>query len=192
MSSKNIFYLAILVAALIAVTAAQAAEYTIDPVHSIALYRIKHAKASYSHGVFTDISGNFSFDPAKPEEASVEVTVKTASINSFHPVRDEHLRGPDFFDVEKYPEMVFRSTSWKKTAENRYAITGKFTLRGVTREVTLEAELVGIGKGMKGETLAGFETVFTIQRREFGMDKYLPDALSDEVQITVSLEGAQE
>ncbi len=189
--TKLILAIALVASIAFANSAAQAAEYTIDPVHSIVVYRIKHVQASYSYGVFTGLSGAFQFDPENPEAASVKVTVETASLNSFHPVRDEHLKGPDFFDAAKYPEMTFKSTAWKKVKENVFAITGDFTLRGVTRQVTLDAEFVGIGAGMKDEKRAGFEAVFTIKRSDYGMSAYLPDAIADEVRITVSLEGVQ-
>lgn len=171
---------------------AQAEEYTIDPTHSSALFKIKHMDVSFTHGAFTGITGSLRFDPQSPEKSLVEVTIKTDSVNTFVVDRDTHLKSPDFFDVQKYPKMSFKSTSWEKVDDTHYAISGSFTLLGVTKPLTVQAHYVGTGKGMKGETRIGFEAEFTIKRSDFGMTKYLPSAVGDEVVITISLEGIKQ
>lgn len=165
--------------------------YDIDPVHSVVWFRIKHLGTSYAYGAFTGVSGAISFNPEKTESDKIDVTVKSASVATFNDVRDEHLRGPDFFNVEKYPEITFKSTGWKATGDNRFEITGDLTMLGVTKKVTFPADFVGVGKGMQGEARAGFQAVFTIKRSDFGMTKYVPDVLGDEVHLTISMEGVK-
>lgn len=84
-------------------------------------------------GAIKDHSGTFSFDAEKGEKSAVEVVAKAATIDTFNEGRDKHLRGEDFFDVEKYPELKFKSTAWKKTGDATYDVTGDFTLHGVTK-----------------------------------------------------------
>ncbi len=168
---------------------ALAAGYEIDPVHSTVMYRIKHLDVAYSHGAFTGISGSLVFDPENIETASIEITVAADSVNSFHPERDKHLKSPDFFNVEEYPEIRFKSTTWKAVKEIHYEVTGDFTLLGVTKEITLNVEWTGTGQGREGEKLVGFETVFTILRSDYGMSKYLPDMIGDEVRLTIAIEA---
>ncbi len=129
------------------------------------------------------------FDPEHVENASITITVKTNSINTLNNKRDEHLRSPDFFDVEKFPEAKFKSTSWEHIEENRYRIKGILTLLGVDKPIELEAKWVGAGKGRNHEERIGFEAVFTIKRSDFGMTKYLPTQIGDEVVLTVGIEA---
>ena len=183
--------LMILMAALLAACGTAFAEtWQIDAVHSTVMFRIKHMDVGYFYGVFKDISGTVVFDPSMPEQSSVNAVVKTASIDSRNPDRDKHLMGPDFFDVEKYPEMQFKSVSWKKLSEDGYEVTGDFTLLGVTKRMTILVRHTGAGKGIQGEMRTGFETVFTIKRGDFGMTKFLPTGASDEVTLTISIEAA--
>lgn len=171
--------------------AASADQYQIDPVHSITLFRVKHVDAGYIYGVFTGVTGEISFDPQAPEKASIAVAVKTTALSTFNADRDTHLKSPDFFNVEKSPDMAFKSTSCRKVGDHTYEITGDFTLLGVTKRITFKADHTGVGKGMKGETRAGFEAVFTIKRSDFGMIKFLPTVVADEVTLTISLEGVK-
>ncbi len=173
----------------LAACAAVGAEYTVDPVHSLVIYRIQHMGIAPSYGVFTGISGGFSFDPEKPGDSAMEIRVATDSINSFNTARDEHLKNPDFFDTARHPEMKFTSKSWKKTGDKTHEVTGELTLLGVTREVVVRAVFGGTAKGMRGEQRAGFEAELTIKRSDFGMAKYLPDAIGDEVRLTIGIEG---
>lgn len=170
--------------------AATAAQYEVDPVHSLVLYRIMHLGITPSYGVFTGISGQFTFDPAAPESASAEISVDTLSLNSFNQAPDTHLKGPDFFNVDDNFAMTFKSKAWKSVKENVYEVTGDITFLGVTKTVTVEAVYGGTAKGgANGDEHAGFEVTFTFNRSDFGMTKYLPDALGDEVRIVVAVEG---
>ena len=170
--------------------AAGADTWKVDPVHSLALFRVQHLGAGYTHGVFTGISGQITFNEAQPESGSIEIVVETASINTFNAARDRHLANEDFFDVEKYPEMRFKSTAWKHVDGDTFEITGEFTLHGVTKSIQVKAEKTGVGTGRGGGALIGFETTFSIKRSDYGMTNMIP-AAGDEVRITVAIEAAE-
>jgi polyisoprenoid-binding protein YceI len=165
-----------------------AAAYTIDPVHSSFVFRVKHLGVSHLYGRFNESSGSFTLDPDDPAKSSVTVTIKTASIDTANEARDKHLRSPDFFNAVEFPEMTFESTSIKKGDGNTYEVTGELTILGVTKTVTSRAEFVGKGKGMRGEERAGFDGSFTIKRSDFGMN-YMPEGIGDDITILWGIEG---
>lgn len=180
--------------ACLAHTAAFAAEYKIDPVHSFALFKVKHMGASYVYGQFTAVGGTIAFDAANPEASSVEVTIRTESVTTHNVARDRHISGPDFFNVKEFPVLTFKSSSWKKTGENTYAVTGDFTLLGVKKTITATIEHVGNGT-MRGKEIAGFHTVFSIDRSEFGMHYGIAPGgggLGKDIEITVSVESIKQ
>ncbi|MCC6490749.1 MAG: YceI family protein [Candidatus Hydrogenedentes bacterium] len=186
----SLFYtgsLAMVLSAIVCVADAQAA-FEIDPVHSSFIFRIQHLGVSYAYGRFNESSGSFFLDAADPSKNRVEIEVKTDSIDTANEARDKHLKSPEFFDTAQFPVMTFKSTSFKKKDDSHFEVAGDLTIRGITRPVTTTAELAGLGKGMKGETRAGLEAVFTIDRRDFGMDAMV-GPIGAEVRITVSLEG---
>lgn len=164
--------------------------YTIDPVHSTIMFRIKHLGVSYTFARFNQISGAISLDAAKPESSSVNIEIKTESIDSGNGKRDAHLKSGDFFDVKQFPTATFASTSVKKSGDNKFTVTGDLTLHGVKKPVTVEIESVGKGKGMQGGELAGFFGAFTIKRSDFGMN-FMPDALGEDVAVTVAVESGK-
>lgn len=172
----------------VSASASRAADYALDSAHASATFTISHLGFSRVAGALTDLSGEFSFDPEKPEASSVQVTAKAASINTFNEARDKHLRTEDFFNVEKFPELTFKSTAWKKTGENTYDVTGDFTLLGVTKSITIPVTHNGSGEGFKGEYRAGFSSSFKIKRSDFGMGGSI-GPIGDEVSIEVSFEG---
>jgi len=167
---------------------AQAADYTLDEMHSTALFKISHLGFSNTFGMFEDISGTMTYDPENVSDNAIAVTVKTASVNTLVEARDNHLRNDDFLDVEKYPEMTFTSSAWEKVEDNHYKVTGDFTLMGTTKEIEVDVQVIGSGEGRSGEFRIGFETTFTIKRSEYGMDKMIP-AVGDEVTITFGTEA---
>lgn len=186
MKTKSAVILACL--SLLPAFGARAQEYAVDPVHSTALFSVQHLGAGYTYGVFNDLSGKLTFNVERYETSTIEMTIKTASVNTFNEARDKHLASADFFDAEKFPEMSFKSTAWKKIAENTFEISGDFTLHGVTKPVTVTAQYTGTGKGRQGETRMGFETSFNIKRSDYGMGGMVP-AVGDEVRITVAVEA---
>lgn len=168
--------------------AAAPAEYAVDGVHSFVVFRCKHNNAAYAYGMFHQVSGSVAFDAASPESSSLTVEVKTDSVSTGQEKRDGHLRKPDFFSSSEFPTSTFKSTAWKKTGENTFDVTGDFTLRGVTKQVTAKVEKTGESKGQGGKELIGFEGTLTINRMDYGV-KYGPGALGDEVRLTLSIEA---
>ncbi len=167
------------------------AGYKIDPVHSTLLFRIKHLGVSWFHGRIDDVQGNFTFDPDKPEASSVTAEVKAENVDTHDAQRDDDLRSPGFFAVAQFPTISFRSTAVKKVDATHYDVTGDFTLHGFTKPLTIRMEKGGEGKDPWGGYRMGFEGVVVVRRSEFGMTKML-DGLSDEVTLTIAIEGAKE
>ncbi len=162
---------------------AKAPSYTVDPVHSYVIFKIKHDGIGNNYGRFNGPTGTFTWDEASPESGTLEVSVKTDQVDTGMGKRDDHLKSGDFFDAKQFPTISFKSKSFKKGAAGKVDITGDLTLLGKTKTITVTAEPTG--KTAKG---AGIETTFTIKRSEYGMSKMI-DRLSDEVTITVALEG---
>lgn len=167
------------------------AEFTIDNVHSAAIFKVRHLGASYSYGQFTGIAGTVSFDAAKPEASSVEVTIQADSVNTHNEMRDRHLKGPDFFNTKEFPTLTFKSTGWKKTGDKTYDVTGDLTILGKSKSITVPVEHIGDGKDPRGNELSGFHTKFTIDRTEFGMNYGVADegGIGKWIEITISVEG---
>lgn len=143
--------------------------FNIDPSHSSANFSIKHMMIAKVHGGFEKLSGKMHYDPANPQESSIEVRIDASSINTHEAQRDTHLRSADFFDVEKYPELTFKSTRVEGTLED-LKVTGDLTIHGVTRTVTLDVE--GPSDEIKdpwGNTKIGASATTKIKRKDFGL-----------------------
>jgi len=170
-------------------TAVQAADtYTVDPVHTAALFKIKNLGVSYTYGRFNDVSGTVAFDAANPAASKVDITIQAGSVDTFNQKRDAHLANPDFFDAKQFPVLKFVSTAFKKVDDNTFDVTGDFTLHGVTKPITIKAVKIGEGKDPWGGYRIGFESTFTIKRSDFGMTKMM-EAVGDDVTVTFSTEG---
>jgi polyisoprenoid-binding protein YceI len=170
--------------------------YVFDKAHSEAAFQVRHI-VTRVRGKFADIAGTIQVDKAKPEASSVEFVAKTATVDTGVADRDKHLRSADFFDVEKFPEMTFKSTRIKAVGQDRYEVTGTFTLRGVQKELTLPVTFLGFAKDPWGGERAGFETSVTLSRKDFGMvwNKTLETGgvlLGDEVYVTVNVEATKQ
>ncbi|HYM60524.1 MAG TPA: YceI family protein [Thermoanaerobaculia bacterium] len=187
--------------ALIAVLAAdippaRAGNYVLDRIHSDATFKVRHLVARFT-GKFNDFNCSITGDPAKPADSSVQFTIKTASIDTGQPIRDDHLRSADFFDVEKFPEITFKSTSIKTSSrKNVYEVTGDLTMHGVTKRITLPVEYLGTIKSPRGYDAAGLTLTATINRKDFGIvwNETLDGGglvLGDEVEVTINLEMAK-
>jgi polyisoprenoid-binding protein YceI len=175
--------------------AAATGAWTVDKAHSEVGFQVRHLMAK-SRGFFGDFDGAVKIDAAKPEASTVSFVVKTASVNTNEPKRDEHLRSADFFDAAKFPEIRFVSTAVRSAGENRYDVTGDLTLHGVTKQVTLPVTFLGIQKDPWGNEKAGFETAVTLNRKDFGVNwnKALDQGgyiLGEEVSVTIALEAAR-
>jgi polyisoprenoid-binding protein YceI len=144
------------------------ARWEIDPAHSQITFAVRHLMVTTVRGQFKSFSGWVEFDPAHPESGKVEVTIDAASIDTREERRDAHLRSADFLDVEHYPTITFVSKCIEPLGGNRYRVVGDLTLRGVTKEVALDAEFHGVAKDPWGGVRAGFEARTKINRHDFG------------------------
>jgi len=187
-----------LIAALaLSASAATASDtFVVDPGHSEASFKVRHL-LSKTPGRFRDFEGRIQLDSERPEASVVEFRIRAASVDTDLDQRDEHLRGADFFDVAKHPEITFRSDAIKRVARDRYDVTGTLTMRGVAKRITLPVSYLGVAKDPWGNDRAGFSTAITLSRKEFGMlwNKALDQGgfiLGDEVWVTVEIEAARE
>lgn len=190
---RNIFASA-LAALLLVSAAAQAApeRYVFDPAHTQIFFSVEHLGFSHSTGRFAKFDGGFTFDQDNPEASSVEVTIDTASIDMGMPEWDAHLKNADFFNVEKFPAMTFKSTKVEKTGEKTGKITGDLTLLGVTKPVTLDVTFNKAGVHPYSKSMiAGFSATGTLKRSEFDMNYGLP-GVGDEVALRIEVEGIRQ
>lgn len=172
---------------------AMAADYVIDKEgqHAFVNFKISHLGYSWLWGTFKDFDGSFSYDAAQPEQSSVQVTLKTASIDSNHAERDKHLRSDDFLNVSKHPTATFESTAVASTGEGTADITGNLTLNGVSRPVVIAATFIGEGKDPWGGYRAGFEGSTTLKLKDFDIQRDLGPA-SQTVDLIISVEGVRQ
>ena len=171
----------------------QAADYVIDTkgAHAFIQFRIQHLGYSWLLGRFNTFEGKFSYDETKPEASTVEVTIKTASLDSNHAERDKHLRGEDFFEVDKYPEARFVSTGFEENADGTALLKGNLTLHGVTRPVTIDVKHVGHGPDPWGGYRRGFEGSTRLKLADYNINFDLGPA-SREVDLFLSVEGVRQ
>lgn len=142
--------------------------WDIDPEHSSVGFAVKHAMVATTRGWFTDLEG--AIEVRDPVEAStVEARIRAASIDTRIGMRDEHLRSPDFLEVERYPEISFRSRSIERTGPETALLHGDLTIRGVTKPVTLQVTFSGLVRDDSGNLRAGAEATATINRKEWGL-----------------------
>jgi len=171
--------------------AASAATYTVDGVHSSAVFKVKHFGVSNFYGVFNDIQGSIEYDPASPAGMAVEVTLAADSVETRYEQRNNHVKSPDFLNAAEFPTISFKSTSVAPNDDGTLVVTGNLTLHGVTREISVTAEKVGEGKHPRsGKDLIGFEARFTVDRTEFDMT-FMAGPLSEDVEFLISLEAGQ-
>ncbi len=170
----------------------RAETYSIDPGHSEVGFSIRHMVTNV-RGRFNDFSGTVNMDPKNLPKSSVELHIKATSIDTAVPDRDKHLRGADFFDVEKYPEITFKSESIAPAGKDKYNVTGTLTLHGVSKKVTLPVSFLGQAKDPWGGTRAGFETATTLNRKDYGIvwNKAIDNGgvlLGEDVKVEINLE----
>jgi polyisoprenoid-binding protein YceI len=143
--------------------------YELDAVHSRMGFVARHAMVTSVRGAFNEFEGAVYLDAADPARSTARVTIQVASIDTGNEQRDEHLRGPDFFDTDRYPEIIFTGTGVEPVDEELYRITGDLTLKGVTRPVTVELAFNGSAKDPFGNLRAGFEGSATVNRKDWGL-----------------------
>ncbi len=176
--------------------AAETHEYAVDPVHSEVGFKVKHL-VSKTPGRFEDYDGKVWLDPANVAGTlKIAATIQAASVNTQNEKRDSHLETADFFDVPNHPEITFESTSVKKTGDDTYEVAGNLTMRGVTKPVTLTAEVTGTGTNpWSGQPMVGLDLTGTVNRKDYGINwnKALDAGgfvLGDDVRIEIHLEAS--
>lgn len=143
--------------------------YAIDPTHSRIGFSARHAMVTKVRGAFNEFSGSGHFDAANPANSSLELSLVTASIDTGNADRDGHLQSADFFDVEKFPAITFRSTSVSQSGDNTYSVTGDLTIRDKSNPVTFELEYTGAAKDPFGNERIGFEGATTVNRKDWDL-----------------------
>lgn len=173
---------------------AQAGSWDIDPAHTEVGFKIRHMMVTNVRGVFHDVKGTLQFDAADQGNSTINVAIKAVSIDTGIEKRDNHLRSPDFFEVEKYPELTFTSTRFEKIADGVFKVTGDLLIHGVTKEVVLDVE--GLGQQVVdpwGGTRMGAFATTKVNRKDYGLtwNKALEAGgwlVGDEVTINLEVE----
>ena len=169
--------------------------YTADNAHTHVGFTVRHMM-SQVRGSFRDFSATIVKDDANLAASSVDFKIQATSIDTANDNRDKHLRSEDFFFVEKFPEIAFKSTRVEKVSDSEYKVTGDFTMRGVTKVVTLPVVLLGEMKTKEGKSIVGFSVATKLDRKEFGINwnRALDNGgvlLSDEVAVEITMEAKQ-
>ena len=170
--------------------------YKMDKSHSEALFQVRHLVTKV-RGRFTDFEGSVEFNDATPELSSVQFSAKTASVDTAEADRDKHLRSPDFFDVEKYPALTFKSKKIVKRGA-AYDVTGDLTIQGVTKEVVIPVEYTGKAKDPWGGDRIGFEIETSLNRKDYDLSFNIPLAetggflVGDEIKIRLEVEAIKQ
>lgn len=165
---KKVFLSLLLVAGVMGTANAQT-NWSCDNSHSSVMFAIEHMTVAKTMGWFSDYEIKMTTNKADFSDATLEVTIKTSSINTGNEQRDGHLKSPDFFDAEKNPTITFKSTSFKKIKDNMYEVKGNLTMKGVTKEITLEAVYGGEKKDPYGNVKSGWSVRTKIDRTQYGM-----------------------
>ena len=183
----------LVLAGAIGVTPAMAADYVIDTEgsHASVNFRISHLGYSWLTGRFNDFSGEFSYDADNPGDAEITVNIDPASVDSNHQERDKHLRSDDFLAVEQYPEARFVSTDYIPHDDGTATLEGEFTLRGVTRPMSIDVEKIGEGEDPWGGYRAGFSGETSFRLADYGIDYNLGPA-SETVHLQLEVEGIRQ
>lgn len=172
-------------------TVAQADSFKIDPVHSFIIFKIGHFGVGHVYGRFDSFSGNFTFDQNDQSKDAVNVEIKTDSVDTNAPKRDTDIKSPDFFNAAQFPTATFKSTAVKKVDDKNYEVTGDFTLRGVTKPLTLNLQVIGTGPDPKGAIHMGWEGTAALKRSDFDVKALVP-AVSDEVDLIIAVEAVKQ
>jgi polyisoprenoid-binding protein YceI len=176
---------------------AQKTTWVIDPAHSNVGFSIKHLMIATVRGSFNQVQGTVKVDEHDPTSAEIDIAIATASVTTRDEKRDAHLRSPDFFDAERFPNMTFRSKRVERQSDERFRVIGDLTIRDVTREVALDVELLGRAKDPWGNEKAGFEATTKIKRGDYGLtwNAALETGgvlVGDEVKISIEAELQKE
>ena len=181
------------IAILLAAPSAWATTYKIDPDHTTIGFKIRHVFSKVS-GTFDQYEGSFDYVPGHPEQWKASTTIQAASINTRVTERDKHLRSKDFFDVEQFPMITFKSTGVSEAAATGAKLNGVLSIHGVEKPVTLDLEIHGEAKDPWGNVRSGFTATTKLNRKDFGLtwNEILESGqvlVGEEVDITLEVEG---
>lgn len=181
-----------LIAASISLSSFAQTTWKIDPMHSFVNFSVKHMGISFVDGSFKKFDGSVAASKPDLTDAKINFTVDVNSITTGVDMRDGHLKTDDFFNAEKFPTMKFESTSFKKLNGNNYELSGKLTIRDVTKDVIFEVVYGGTAKDQQGNSKAGFGATTTINRLDYNI-KYDPTggAVAKDIAIKLNLEFVQ-
>ena len=182
----------IAVASLMGTAARAADKYALDPTHTFVVFKITDMGYAHIVGWFTGVAGQLTFDPADVSKSTLNVTIKTASVDTHFAQRNKDLMSPDFLNVAEFPEMTFKSASVERTGEKKGKVTGELTLLGVTKPVTMDVTFNKIAPNPfnKNTPTAGFEAHTAIKRSDFGMKADIPN-IGDEVDISIDAQATK-
>ena len=170
---------------------ALAAPYVLDKSHTAVTFKVDHLGYSMTHGFFTEFDAEIDYDPDAPETSSVTFTIDAASINTLWEARDKHVRGKDFLNVEKNPEIVFKSTKIEMTGANTAKLTGDLTILGQTHQETFDVMMRKAAPSplpqLKGKLVAGFSITGEIDRTVYGVT-YASGAIGNKIPVQIELE----
>jgi polyisoprenoid-binding protein YceI len=176
------------VVALAVSAAAQVDTWNLDPFHSAAQFAVRHNGISTVRGAFGKLSGTVQYDPADPTKTVIEATIDANSVDTRVDPRDKDLRSPNFFDVEKFPTITFKSKRVESAGKGKLKVTGDLTIHGVTKEVVLDVDGPnGPNKDPRGNQHMGASATTQISRKDFGVSG-APGGVGDDVQITLDVE----
>lgn len=144
--------------------------WKLDSAHTQVNFSARHMMVTTVRGTFHDVEGTIELDESDPTRSRGEFRVAAASVDTNFAARDAHLRSPDFFDIERYPDITFRSTSVRQTGDDEFDVTGDLTIRDVTRPATFVVRLEGIVTGMSGARHAGLSVAAKLPRDEWGLN----------------------
>jgi len=187
-SSYSIFAVFALCAVLLPQNAGAVIEtYKIDPNHSAVSFKIRHFFTKVP-GDFVNFEGTIVVDRDDLTNSKVEAVINADSINTRNEKRDKHLRSDEFFDIENYPVITFKSTRWEQNGENTFKVTGILTIMETVKEVVLDVTLLGFGKGSKDRDISGWEATTSLDRTDFGIT-YGPAVIGGEVFVDITIEA---
>ena len=161
-------------------------KWSVDPVHSTVGFSIKHLSISEVNGNFKKFDGSYTSAKTDFSDIKINFNIDASSVNTGEDKRDEHIKGDDFFSVQKYSSLKFESTSFKKVKGNNYLLTGKLTIKDVTKDVTFTVVYGGSAKDPWGNNRAGFAATTVINRFDYNI-KYDPTGLAVGKEVTLKL-----
>ena len=184
--ARRILAIASLVICIAIADRSQAQTFMLDNDHTSLVFAVSHSGLSFTYGRFNQCSGEILLSDTADDQSFV-FSVDAASVDTNNQLRDDHLKGPDFFDVQAFPEIEFSSTKLSNDGD-KFEATGVLKIHGTEKDITIELTKIGMGKGPRGKTRVGFFSKFSVKRSDFNI-KTLPTVIGDQIAITLSFEA---